>query len=92
MDDNSPNLQELELKLSDLAVAVRTEDTAEVWKLVESTAHAIANGLRVRHGPGCPTSHSFIPYLSTTISGQSHCSRQHRPRPDTDYTCIPCFA
>jgi hypothetical protein len=39
-------------KLGDLVAQLPVNDIEETWKEVESTAQQLANGLRVRDGPG----------------------------------------
>ena len=38
--------------LHSLVVSLRTTNSDEQWKTVESTSRALANSLRVRDGPG----------------------------------------
>jgi hypothetical protein len=52
MADSSSDLTPLGRRLSDLSVDVSNSDSPATWKDVETTAQALANGLRVRDGPG----------------------------------------
>ena len=58
-----PDLLPLGHHLSELSSQIPASDSPEVWSDVENTAQTLANGLRVREGPGedTPTraSHAF---------------------------------
>lgn len=52
MADSSPDLIPLGRRLSELSVLVSESDSSANWRDIENTAQALANGLRVRDGPG----------------------------------------
>jgi hypothetical protein len=49
---SSLDLESLERRLSQLLVELRDGESEQVWKEVETTSQSLANGLRVRDGPG----------------------------------------
>lgn len=49
---DSSDLTPLGRRLSEISLEVSQSDSPETWKEVENTAQALANGLRVRDGPG----------------------------------------
>ncbi|KAJ7109328.1 hypothetical protein C8R44DRAFT_802209 [Mycena epipterygia] len=51
MTDSSTDLTPLGRRLSELALQIPDSDSAALWKDIENTAQALANGLRVRDGP-----------------------------------------
>ena len=52
MADVSLDLEFLEQRLSQLLAELRDGETDQAWKEVESTSRNLANGLRIRDGPG----------------------------------------
>jgi hypothetical protein len=46
------DLESLERRLSQLLVELRDEESEQAWKEVETTSQVLANGLRIRDGPG----------------------------------------
>lgn len=52
MADPSLDLELLEQRLSQLLTELRDGETDQAWKEVEATSQKLANGLRVRDGPG----------------------------------------
>ncbi|KAJ7470716.1 hypothetical protein FB451DRAFT_349529 [Mycena latifolia] len=51
MADSSVDLTPLGRRLSELSLQIPGSDSPAIWKDIESTAQALANGLRVRDGP-----------------------------------------
>jgi hypothetical protein len=52
MADLSLDLESLEQRLSQLLAELRDGESEQAWKEVETTSHNLADGLRVRDGPG----------------------------------------
>ncbi|KAJ7709953.1 hypothetical protein B0H17DRAFT_1324761 [Mycena rosella] len=51
MADSSVDLAPLGLRLSEISLQIPASDSPAIWKDIETTAQALANGLRVRDGP-----------------------------------------
>jgi hypothetical protein len=49
---DSIDLELLEQRLSQLLTELREEESEQTWRNVEITSRDLANGLRVRDGPG----------------------------------------
>lgn len=52
MSSESIDLASLEQRLSQLAIDLRESDSEQTWKEVEIISQKLANGLRIRDGPG----------------------------------------
>jgi hypothetical protein len=52
MDDTQNSLELLQRRLAELLEDIRQRESEQVWKEVEITSQNLANGLRVRDGPG----------------------------------------
>lgn len=52
MADFSLDLESLERRLSQLLAELYDRESEQAWKEVETTSQYLANGLRVRDGPG----------------------------------------
>ncbi|KAJ7172525.1 hypothetical protein C8R46DRAFT_1086280 [Mycena filopes] len=76
MADSSSDLTPLGRRLTELSVNVSESDSPETWKGIENTAHALANGLRVRDGPvdnHTPLGQTQLPQnLATLLTSALH--------------------
>lgn len=52
MGSEPDNLVFLEQRLSQLALDLRESESEQTWKEVEVISQKLANGLRIRDGPG----------------------------------------
>lgn len=52
MSSESIDLASLEQRLSQLAIDLHESDSEKAWKEVEIISQKLANGLRIRDGPG----------------------------------------